>query len=58
MTGSAILTAIGNVVTASMSWAGDVVTFITSNDLVLYAVVIGFVGLGVGLLGRIFGLRA
>lgn len=58
MTGSAILAAIGNVVTASMSWAGDVVTFITSNDLVLYAVVIGFVGLGVGLLGRIFGLRA
>lgn len=58
MTMSAILTDIGSVVTSSMTWAGEVVTFIGSHPLVELGVILGFVGLGVGLLSRIFGLRA
>lgn len=53
-----ILTAIGNVVTSAMTWAGSVVTFITGegNELVLLFVIITFVGLGVGMLRRIIRL--
>lgn len=58
MTMSAIIADIGLVVTGAVSWMGQVVTFITENPLVLMGVIIGFVGLGVGLLRRVFGLRA
>lgn len=57
MTGSAILSFVGDVVTASVSWMGDIVTFVTSNPLVLLFVTISLVGLGVGLLSRVLGLR-
>lgn len=49
-----LLANIGSVVTSAMSWAGDVVTFITApgHELVELFVIISFVGLGVGLLRR------
>lgn len=55
---AAILTAIGNVVSSAMQWAGSVVTFITGegHELVLLFVIITFVGLGVGMLRRIIRL--
>lgn len=58
MTMSAILTDVGLIVTNTVTWMGSIVNFITENPIVLMGVIIGFVGLGVGLLSRIFGLRA
>lgn len=52
-----ILQNVGSVVTSAVSWMGDIVSFITSNPLVLLFVTISLVGLGVGLLGRVLGLR-
>lgn len=52
-----ILTNVGSVVTSAVDWMGDIVSFITSNPLVLLFVTISLVGLGVGLLGRVLGLR-
>lgn len=53
-----LLSNIGSVVTSAMSWAGDVVTFITAagHELVLLFVITAFVGLGVGLLKRMIRL--
>lgn len=53
---SSILTDIGSIVTSAVSWMGSIVTFITSNPLVLMFVVLSVVGLGIGLLRRVLGL--
>lgn len=58
MTMGAILTDIGAVIQNTTTWMGDIVTFITAHPLVELGVIVGFVGLGVGLLSRVFGLRA
>lgn len=50
---SGILTNVGTLVTASIGWAGQFVTFITSNALIELFVITGFVGLGVGLVMRL-----
>ena len=55
---AAILADIGSIVTAALSWVGSVITTITSNPLILMAVVIPFVGLGIGLLKRLISTRA
>lgn len=52
---SAILTDIGSIVTSSVSWMTTVVNFITDSPLVLLFVLIGFVGIGIGLLRRLIG---
>lgn len=55
---SALLTSIGSVVTAAVTWMGDFATAITSNDLLVLGVVaIPCVGLGVGLIRRLLKLR-
>lgn len=53
---STILTDIGSVVTAAITWMGSFVTFITSNPLILLFVVVAFVGLAIGLIRRLIAL--
>lgn len=68
---SAILSAIGNIINAAFvgtpangatpavpSWISTAVSTITGNPLILIAVVIPFVGLGIGLLKRLFSAKA
>lgn len=49
-----ILAAAGNVITAGIGWAGDVLSFITSNPIVYVPILFAFAGFGVGLLRRVF----
>lgn len=57
---SFISTNITPVVTAAFGWVSTAVSTITTsgNELLLMAVVLPFVGLGVGLLRRLFGTKA
>lgn len=69
MTLAQILTAIGDIIEAAFvgdptattpvpSWISTVVSTITSNPLILIAVILPFVGLGIGLLRRLFSTKA
>lgn len=40
------------------SWISTIISTITSNPLILIAVLVPFVGLGIGLLRRLIGTRA
>lgn len=53
---AAIINDIGSLVTGSVSWIGSFVGAITSNPLILMFVIMGFVGLGVGLIKRLIRL--
>lgn len=53
---STILTSIGSVVTQAMTWAGNVVTFIGDNPLVMVFVSLPLVGLGIGMVKRMISL--
>lgn len=44
---------ITTIVTSAVSWVGSFVGAITANPLILMFVIIGFVGLGVGLIKRL-----
>lgn len=48
-----IITAITSVVTASVGWVEAFVGVITKQPLLLMFVIVGFVGLGVGLIKRL-----
>ena len=48
-----ILSTVSAIVTAGFTWAGQAVTFITSNPLVLLFVALPLVGLGIGFLTRL-----
>lgn len=48
-----IIEAINKIFTGAMKWAETVGTTIVSNPLLLFGVVVGFVGLGVGLFKRL-----
>ena len=50
---AAIINNIGSLVTASVTWVGSFVGAITDNPLILMFVIVGFVGLGVGLIKRL-----
>lgn len=52
----AIITSITSVVTGAISWVGSYLGVITSNPLLLLFVITSFVGLGVGLIGRMIRL--
>lgn len=68
MTLAQIITAITEMITtifsgttgtnAQSGWISIVVDTITGNPLILMAVVLPFVGLGIGLLRRLFGTKA
>ena len=53
---TAIISDIGSIVTGAVSWVGSFVGAITDNPLILMFVIIGFVGLGVGLIKRLIRL--
>lgn len=57
---SSIISSITSIVTAALGWVTQCVTTITAsgNELLLMAVVLPFVGLGVGLLKRLLSTRA
>ena len=50
-----IITRIGDIVTAGMTWLGSAATTVTNNDLLLTFTCVGLVGTGIGLLRRIIG---
>lgn len=57
--GVTIATLLGNVttfVTSAVSWVSSFVGAITGNSLILMFVIVAFVGLGVGLIGRLIHL--
>lgn len=56
MTMEALMSAVGTLVTNSITWIGEFVTVITSNPLLLAFVITSFVGLGVGLINRLIRL--
>lgn len=47
-----IVTAIGNLVTGSVTWLSSMASSVASTPLLLFFVISGFVGIGVGLLMR------
>jgi len=51
-----IVTIVTEIVEGAISWMGSFVQAITSNELLLFFVVLGLVGLGVGLIKRIIRL--
>lgn len=50
----AILTTVTSIVTAAVGWVGQYVTLVTENPIILAYTLLPFVGLGVGLLSRLF----
>lgn len=57
---AAIITDIGSIVTAAGTWVTSSVSVITDsgNELILFSALVGFVGVGIGLLKRFFKLHA
>lgn len=47
-----IITAITSIVTGSVTWLTSMVTYVTSAPLLLFFVLVSFVGIGIGLLMR------
>lgn len=52
MTMSSLITTIGTVFEGVLGWAGTVGNTIAGNPLLLFGVVLGFIGVGVGLFKR------
>lgn len=56
---SAILTAVGDLVTAAITWTSSYITMIAANDvLVLFCIALPLVGLGIGIIRRLVRIRA
>lgn len=53
---STIITDVGSIVTAAVSWIGSYAGAITANPIIEMFVITGFVGLGVGLIRRLIRL--
>lgn len=53
MTIATIISTITEIFTAAIGWVGTVAETVSGNPLLLFGVVIGFVGLGVGLFKRL-----
>lgn len=54
-----IISNIGLLVTAAVDWVGTTLGAFTAsgNELLLFSAIIGFVGIGIGLLRRLFKLH-
>lgn len=52
-----IITDVGSLVTGAVSWIGSFVGVITSNPLLMIFAILSLVGLGVGLLKRLFSVN-
>lgn len=55
MTMGAILADVALIGTTALTMGGEVVSFITSNELVLCFALFSFVGLGIGVVRRLIG---
>lgn len=57
---ASIISSVTSLVTAAFGWVTTAVSTITAtgNELLLMAVILPFVGLGIGLLRRLFGTKA
>lgn len=53
---ASILSNISLMVTEAISWVGDFVDVVVAQPLLLAFVIVAFVGLGVGLIGRLIHL--
>lgn len=53
VTVSTIIANVTSIVTAAVGWVTQFVTLITGSPLLLMFVIMGFVGLGIGLIKRI-----
>lgn len=51
-----LLNNVADIVTAGINWVSAFVGAITSNELILMFVLVGFVGLGIGLIRRLIRL--
>lgn len=58
MTIAQVIAAITEIITAALGWVGDVVDVIEANSILLFAVLIPFVGIGISLLRRLFKSKA
>lgn len=54
---ASIISSVTSVVTAAVGWVGQFVDMITGNDLLLLFAIVPIVGLGVGLLKRLFSVN-
>ena len=52
-----IITDVGSLVTGAVSWIGSFVGAITSSPLLMIFAILSLVGLGVGLLKRLFSVN-
>lgn len=57
---STLLTNIGSIVTSAVGWMQSFITAITAtgSEILLLAILLPFVGLGIGLLKRLLSVRA
>lgn len=56
---ASILSNVTTLVTSAITWAGQYLTMITGNDvLVLFCIALPLVGLGIGIIRRIVNIRA
>ena len=53
VTMATVIEAITSVFTAGLGWVGQVASTVASEPVVLIGVVVGFVGVGIGLFGRL-----
>ena len=51
-----ILESVSSIVTSAGAWVGQFIDVITANPLIMLFVLVGFVGLGVGLIKRLIRL--
>lgn len=51
-----IVTAIGQIVGGAVDWMGDYLSVLYSNPIMLFWVILGVVGLGIGLIRRMIRL--
>lgn len=53
---AAVLSAVGSVVTSAVGWVGSYLGMITAtgNEILLLFVIVPLVGLGIGILSRLF----
>ena len=58
MTIAQILRDITDIINAALGWVGDVIDVIEANSILLFSVLIPFVGVGISLLRRLFKSKA
>lgn len=53
MTMETIISTIGTIFNGALGWASTVADTVTGNPLLLFGVILGFIGIGVGLFKRL-----